>query len=208
MAMPKKSATKPNKTNKSSLNRPYNLSKRSIQLKELQELSGINSRTLSDYLKNGCNVFDHDELRTYLDTLDKRPSTIKRSFYTPPGSVDSLNISSEEEADLELLKKELMLSKDKNEVNRIKAQIEALKTAQQLEILNKSSISIIVAEEAFIKIGAVLKSQLLKLQADLPPQLYGMSQANIQIRIREYVTKILDEFSSNDRVWDMEHDKE
>ena len=207
MARPKKSSSNPDKTNKSSLNRTYNISKRSEQLKELQELSGINPRTLSTYLKDGCNVFDHDELRTYLDNLDQRPSTIKRSFYTPPGASKESDIILNENNDLETLRKELLTSKDRNEVIRIKAQIEALKTAQQLEILNKSSISIMEVEEAFIKIGAVLKSQLLKLQSDLPPQLYGMSQACIQIRIREYVTKILEELSNNERIWDMETNK-
>ena len=197
---------KPAKSKKASQNRAYKQSSRMQQFKELQELTGINSRTLSSYSKDGCNVLDLDELRTYLDKLPNRPSTIKTSFYTAPGSVADQGIELTEDINVETLKKELLLSKDKHEIARIKTQIEALKVAQQLEILNRSHISIIDAEALFVKIGAILKSQLMKLEADLPGQLYGMTQASMKTRIGDYIRKLLNEFNSTDRFWNEEVD--
>jgi len=176
-----------------SASRKYTPSSRGQLIKELSERSGLNQRQLWQYSKDGCNLENDDDVRAFLDTLDKVPSTVKASFYTSKRNSAHFD---DTDRDVESLKKELLLTRDKNEAAVIKTQLEALKIATQLEVLNNNLISIPEVENAMVKIGSSIRSMILKMQSELPPQLNGMAPPEIQKKLNEYGVKMLSELSN------------
>lgn len=176
-----------------SQSREYKPSSRGELIKSLSERSGLNQRVLWAYSKDGCNLESDDDVRAYLDTLDKVPSTVKSSFWRSPNSSENFH---DDNRDLEALKKELLLTRDKNEAATLKIQLEGLKAAQQLEILNGSYIAIQDVESIMVRIGAELRSLIIKMQSELPPILNGMTPAQMQKKLGEYAENILSVLSS------------
>jgi hypothetical protein len=52
-------------------------------------------------------------------------------------------------------------------------------------------------QNAFYKLGAVMRAGIMRLQADLPPVLEGRTPAEMAKRIGEAADKLLTELSSN-----------
>ena len=161
-------------------------------LKALSLRSGVDLRHLYRFAEDGCDLSTDDAVRAYLDTLPIRPSTVKESFYTPPTSASNNQTT---QVNVDDLKRDLLQTKDKIEASRIKAQIDGLLVAQRLEVLSGKHIAIGDVEAAFAKIGASVRSMVIRMEADLPPALYGMTAAQMSKKVREYTTKILKELS-------------
>ena len=67
----------------------------------------------------------------------------------------------------------------------------------ELKKLEDTCIDMIDVQNAFYKLGAVMRAGIMRLQADLPPVLEGRSPAEMAKRIGEAADKLLTELSSN-----------
>jgi hypothetical protein len=151
---------------------------------------GVSTGTLAHWQNDGCDITDDDNVRAHVAKLQRRPKTIKPEYYTAPQQLD-------ETPDIAFLKDQLLRTQDDKDAKRIKTQIDGLLSAQKLEVLNQSYISMEDVKSAYIKLGSVIRAGIMRLQADLPPVLEGRSPAEMAKRIGEAADKLLTELSSN-----------
>jgi hypothetical protein len=151
---------------------------------------GVSVATLAHWENDGCDIEDDDSVKTHVAKLQKKPKTINPEYYTPAAQL-------EETPDIAFLKDQLLRTQDDKDAKRIKTQIDGLLSAQKLEVLNQSYISMEEVKAAYIKLGSVIRAGIMRLQADLPPVLEGRSPAEMAKRIGEAADKLLTELSSN-----------
>ena len=151
---------------------------------------GVSVATLAHWENDGCNIEDDDSVRAHVGKLQRRPKTINAEYYTPPEQLD-------ETPDIAFLKDQLLRTQDDKDAKRIKTQIEGLLSAQKLEVLNQSYISMEEVKSAYIKLGSVIRAGIMRLQADLPPILEGRTPSEMAKRIGESADKLLTELSGN-----------
>jgi len=59
-----------------------------------------------------------------------------------------------------------------------------------------------MVEESMLRIGAAVKAAIMRMEADLPPMLEGMTPAGMQKVIREKVDEVLSTLSdANAQIW-------
>ena len=148
--------------------------------------SGIAFRTLLEWQKNGCDIDDDDAIRDFIRTKNIVPRRMNAEWYG-----ESQNISQ----DIQGLKDALLKTIDRNEASRLKTQIDGLLSAQKLEALNASYISMIDVKAAFVRLGSIIRAGTLRLQADLPPALEGQTPSRMAKIIGESAESMLTELS-------------
>jgi len=152
---------------------------------------GVSTGTLSHWENDGCNIEDDEGVKAHVAKLSRRPKTINPEYLTEPEHL-------EETPDIAALKTALSRTLDEKEARRIKTQIDGLLSAQKLEVLNASYISMIEVKEAFTKLGSVIRSGIMRMQADLPPALEGQSPSRMAKVIGESAEKLLTELSETE----------
>lgn len=151
---------------------------------------GVSVATLAHWENDGCDIESDASVKAHVATLQKKPKTINSEYYTPPEELD-------ETPDIAFLKDQLLRTQDDKDAKRIKTQIEGLLSAQKLEVLNQSYISMEEVKSAYIKLGSVIRAGIMRLQADLPPILEGRTPSEMAKRIGESADKLLTELSGN-----------
>jgi transcriptional regulator with XRE-family HTH domain len=149
---------------------------------------GVNTSTLSHWENDGCNIEDDDSVRSHVAKLQRTPKGINPEYLTATDQAD-------ETPDISALKVALLRTLDEKEARRIKTQIDGLLSAQKLEVLNASYISMVDVKEAFTKLGSVIRAGIMRMQADIPPALEGQSPSRMAKIIGESAEKILTELS-------------
>lgn len=164
------------------------------KLEAVAKRSGIAVRTLIDYQKNGCDIYDDDAIREHIRAKGILPRQLNSEWY---------GVTQVASKDIEGLKDALLKTTDRGEASRIKTQIEGLLTAQKLEVLNGSYISIHEERDAYTKLGAILKTCINRLSADLPPVLEGLDPSAMSKKITLVGDKMLAELSEGKGgIWD------
>jgi hypothetical protein len=83
---------------------------------------------------------------------------------------------------------------------KLEVEIECKKI--ELKKLEEDCIDIIDVKNAFYKLGAVVRSGLLRMQADLPPALEGQSPSRMAKIIGESAEKLLTQLSETEsEIW-------
>jgi hypothetical protein len=159
---------------------------------------GVSVATLAHWENDGCNIEDDDAVKAHVAKLQKHPKTINPEYLPQPEQLT-------ETPDISVLKENLLRTLDEKEAKRIKTQIEGLLSAQKLEVLNASYISMIDVKEAFTKLGAIIRAGIMRMQADLPPALEGQSPSRMAKIIGESAEKLLTELSETEsELWTRE----
>jgi len=159
-------------------------------MRERSAQLGVAASTLAHWENSGCNLDDDDSIRAYLAKLTRLPQGLKDEW-----KPQSENL--EETPDIAFLKDQLLRTQDERDARRIKTQIDGLLSAQKLEVLNNSYISVIDVKEAYIKLGSIIRAGIMRLQADLPPVLEGLEPSQMAKRISESADKLLTELSDS-----------
>ncbi len=171
-------------------NKPAKKRNTADMLNAVAEKTGISISSLRIYQRNGVNIYDDDELREYVRTHANRTKTLKRDWVGVEEPVEN--------ADIQSLKDQLLRTVDRNEAQRMKTQIDGLLSAQKLEVLNASYISMIDTKAAFTKLGSIIRAGIMRMQADLPPALEGQSPSRMAKIIGESAEKLLTELSETE----------
>lgn len=159
---------------------------------------GVSVATLAHWENDGCNIQDDESVKAHVAKLQKRPKTINPDYLPTPAQ-------SEESQDIEALKNALMRTLDEREARRLKTQIDGLLSAQKLEVLNASYISVNEVRDAFTKLGAIIRAGIMRMQADLPPALEGQSPSRMAKVIGESADMLLNELSEREsELWQSE----
>jgi len=167
------------------------------KVEETAQRSGIAVRTLKDYQSNGCDIYDDDAIREHIRKKGILPRQLNAEWYG--GELPQAS------QDIQGLKDALLKTIDRNEASRIKTQIDGLLSAQKLEVLNASYISMLDVKEAFVKLGSVIRSGIMRMQADLPPALEGQSPSRMAKIIGESAEKLLTQLSETEsELWQEE----
>jgi hypothetical protein len=152
--------------------------------------TGISVSALRLYQRNGVDIYDDDALREHVRKVGNRTRTL---------NLEWLGVGqAQENVDIETLKNQLLHTIDRNEAQRLKTQIDGLLSAQKLEVLNASYISMIDVKEAFTKLGAIIRAGIMRMQADLPPALEGQSPSRMAKIIGEAAETLLNELSERE----------
>lgn len=97
----------------------------------------------------------------------------------------------EQHADIEDLIEQLQSAANYDVARKLKTQIDGLKSAYQLREAAGSYVSLGVIEEAVTRICSSVKGSIMRLEADLPPMLEGLSPARMQQIIRQKIDETL-----------------
>lgn len=152
---------------------------------------GVNTSTLAHWENDGCNIEDDEAVKAHVAKLQRTPKGINPEYLTPTDQA-------EETPDIAALKVALLRTIDEKEARRIKTQIDGLLSAQKLEVLNASYISMIDVKDAFTKLGSIIRAGIMRMQADLPPALEGQSPSRMAKIIGESSEKLLTELSETE----------
>lgn len=167
---------------------------------------GVSMQSLTNWSKCGVDVMNDDEIRAKLSRMRNIPPTIKPEW-TPavapaiptPTSDDPTQI------DIEAIIANLSLATDKHQASMVKIQIDGLLNAYKLREAAGKYVARAKVEEDLIRIGAAVKGAVLRMEADLPPMLEGMTPAKMQKVIRQKVDEVLTTLSeASSEIWNDE----
>jgi hypothetical protein len=152
---------------------------------------GVKTSTLAHWENDGCDIEDDDSVKAHVAKLQRTPKGISPDYLPEQEQV-------EETPDIAALKTSLLRTLDEKEARRIKTQIDGLLSAQKLEVLNASYISMLDVKDAFTKLGSIIRAGIMRMQADLPPALEGQSPSRMAKIIGESSEKLLTELSETE----------
>ena len=159
---------------------------------------GVTVSTLAHWENDGCDIEDDDSVKAHVAKLTRHPKTINAEYLTAPEQA-------EETPDIAFLKTALLRTLDEKEARRIKTQIDGLLSAQKLEVLNESYISMLDVKAAFTRLGSIIRAGTLRMQADLPPALEGQTPSRMAKIIGESAKNMLTELSETEsELWNNE----
>ena len=147
---------------------------------------------LNNWERCGVDVFDDEQVKTRITKMRNLPPELKPEFYPrtteQSQSIDGIDPTS---IDIESIIQELATTTDKHSAQAAKHKIEGLIKAYQLREAAGKYVSKAVVDESLMRIGAVFKSSLMRMEADLPPAMEGMNPAQMRDAIRAKVDEVL-----------------
>lgn len=167
---------------------------------------GVSVPTLNTWKRCGVDIWADDQVRRQIAKMRNIPPELKPEWLpqveplTEPGD-DPTQI------DIEAIIGRLSGVTDKHQAQTIKLQIDGLINAYKLREAAGKYVSRTKVEEDLIRIGAAVKGSILRMEADLPPMLEGMTPAQMQKVIREKTEEILASLSdASSEIW-KDHDE-
>jgi hypothetical protein len=159
-------------------------SRRAIQ-ERLSDALGINvtPKMVRCWQDGDYPLDDIDALRAKLANQERNPL---KAIATEDGDAPE-----GEHADIEDLIRQLQSAADYDVARKLKTQIDGLKSAYQLREAAGSYVSLGVIEEAVTRICSSVKGSIMRLEADLPPMLEGLSPSRMQVIIRQKIDETL-----------------
>ena len=165
---------------------------------------GISIQTLGNWERGGVDVWDDAQVRTKITRCRNLPKTLKDEWKPVPATPVS-NDPIESSDHTERLISELAHCTDKHDAQRIKTQIDGLVNAYKLREAAGSYVSRGMVEEAMLRIGAAVKAAIMRMEADLPPMLEGMTPAAMQKVIRGKVDETMSMLNDESaKIWHTE----
>lgn len=167
---------------------------------------GVSTQTLTNWQKNGVDVFDDQCVRAKLARIKNIPPTLKPEWMpqvaaaVPPSVADDPT-----QIDIEAIIGQLAGVTDKHQAQTVKIQIDGLLNAYKLREAAGKYVARAKVEEDLIRIGAAVKGAVLRMEADLPPMLEGMSPSKMKKTIRQKVDEVLSTLSdATSEIWNDE----
>ena len=164
---------------------------------------GVSIPTLNSWKRCGVDVFDDDQIRAKISRLRNLPPTLKPEWHPQvAGSVAPANSDDPTSIDIETIIGQLAAATDKHQAQTVKTQIDGLLNAYKLREAAGKYVSRSKVEEDLIRIGSAVKGAILRMEADLPPMLEGMTPAKMQKTIRQKVDEVLTTLSdATSEIW-------
>lgn len=164
---------------------------------------GVSVQSLSNWIRCGVDVMDDDQVRAKLARMRNIPPTLKPEWMSKITPVVTTASSDDPtQIDIEAIISQLGAVTDKHQAQTIKIQIDGLLNAYKLREAAGKYVSRIKVEEDLIRIGAAVKGAILRMEADLPPMLEGMSPSKMKKTIRQKVDEVLSTLSdATSEVW-------
>ena len=161
---------------------------------------------LTNWSRCGVDVFSDDEIRAKLARIRNIPPTLKPEWMPQVAMVAATPPSDDPtEIDIEAIISQLASVTDKHQAQTVKTQIDGLLNAYKLREAAGKYVARAKVEEDLIRIGAAVKGSVLRMEADLPPMLEGMTPAQMQVTIRQKVDEVLTTLSeATSEIWNDE----
>lgn len=162
---------------------------------------GVSLNALHAWGRCGVDVWDDDQVRAKITKMRNIPPDLKPDWMpkTTAPDVDHLDGS------IDGLVAELHACTDKHQAQTIKTKIDGLINAYKLREAAGLYVSRGKVEEDLIRIGAAVKGAILRMEADLPPMLEGMTPPQMQKLIRDKTDEVLTILSeATSSIWDEE----
>ena len=155
---------------------------------------GVSVETLSGFARGGSDIFDDDQIRAKIARMRNAPPNLKPGWL-PQVAPPMTTGDDPTQIDIESIIGQLANVTDKHAAQTVKLQIDGLVNAYKLREAAGKYVSRTKVEEDLIRIGAAVKGAILRMEADLPPMLEGMTPAQMQKVIREKTEEILNALS-------------
>ena len=153
---------------------------------------GVSANALKNWERCGVDIWDDEQMRAKIAKLRVLPPELKPEWH-PRVTGNQPGIPSEDPTtiDIEQIIAQLSSATDKHQAQTVKIQIDGLLNAYKLREAAGRYVAKSIVEESLIRIGAVFKSSLLRMEADLPPMLEGMNPSAMRDSIRLKVDEVL-----------------
>jgi hypothetical protein len=153
---------------------------------------GVSMNALKSWERCGVDVFDDEQIKSKISKLRNLPPDLKPEWHPRLGGV-GVQIQGDDPTtiDIETIIAQLSSATDKHQAQTVKIQIDGLLNAYKLREAAGRYVAKSIVEESLIRIGAVFKSSLLRMEADLPPMLEGMNPSTMRDTIRLKVDEVL-----------------
>lgn len=162
---------------------------------------GVSLRTLHSWKALGVSIFDDEAVRKRLRVLRTVPPKLTPAFVcqsaprptsgpAPPFLPRDPDSSEFAEVD-EIIRRLFDPETDYTTARTLKLQADGLRSGLALQASTGKIVPIERVEESIIRITAALKSSIMRLQADLPPMLEGLSPERMSQLIGEKSADVL-----------------
>ena len=165
---------------------------------------GVSVQSLSNWERCGVNVWDDDQVRAKLSRMRNLPPTLKPEWL--PQVAPAAPVSSGDDPtsiDIEAIIRQLSTVTDKHQAQTVKTQIDGLLNAYKLREAAGKYVSKATVDTALVRIAAAVKAAILRMEADLPPQLEGADPPTMQRIIRGKVDEVMAMLSDeSSKIWE------
>ena len=165
---------------------------------KLAVLYKVNQDWISRAKAKGVDIYDKHAIRKAVLSQTKRPRDWVNGCWWDDKQEDDPIVTTElngksTEDQIKLLEQQALAAQDYDASRFIRTKIQSLKELLQLQILAGDYEHNDKVAEDYTKIGHALKASALRLQADLPGMLEGLTAAQMKPRIRESAMSLLAE---------------
>lgn len=165
---------------------------------KLAVLYKVNQDWISRAKAKGVDIYDKHAIRKAMLSQSKRPKHWVNGCWWDDKQEDDPIVTTElngksTEDQIKLLEQQALAAQDYDASRFIRTKIQSLKELLQLQILAGDYEHNDKVAEDYTKIGHALKASALRLQADLPGMLEGLTAAQMKPRIRESAMSLLAE---------------
>jgi hypothetical protein len=186
------------------IKRPFNMpaKKKASALDRAAEI-GVSIPTLNSWKRCGVNIHSDKEVRLRIGRMRSIPPTLKPEFMPQlPAKIEAPG-DDPTQIDIESIIQQLSNVADKHQAQTVKIQIDGLLNAYKLREAAGKYVAKAMVDEALIRIAAAVKAAILRMEADLPPQLEGCDPPAMQRIIRGKVDEIMTLLSeSTSKIWE------
>jgi hypothetical protein len=170
-------------------------------------LIGVSVQSLANWERGGVNVWDDEQVREKIGRMRNLPPTLKPEWLpqVAPAAPAAPASSGDDPTsiDIEAIIRQLSTVTDKHQAQTVKTQIDGLLNAYKLREAAGKYVSKATVDTALVRIAAAVKAAILRMEADLPPQLEGADPPTMQRIIRGKVDEVMAMLSDeSSKIWE------
>ena len=154
-------------------------------IKDLLKLHGITRDQLNAAKSNGVDIWNDEAVKTWLDTKRHR---IK------PGAEMSEEVGATQT--LAEIEEAIKRATNIDDVKILKEKVLALKGIVSVQQETRQLVPVSEVRDQAAQMYSVARSEFLKLSADAPPRISGLSESKCQQILRDMIIEILEGLSS------------
>lgn len=147
----------------------------------------IDRKDWDEAKRQGVDPWDQ---KAMIDWQSGRRHRLKPGATLPPESPEAKAQSLEEIEDA------IKRASDIDAVKILKEKLAGIKIAVQVRAETRELVPVGEVRQSITRVVSAARAQLLKLSSDVPPKLAGLTEAEMQVIIREEITEILTRLSN------------
>ena len=164
---------------------------------------GASVPALRSWQRCGVDVFDDAQVKAKISKMRNLPPDLKPDYLPRVAAIPQSSAEDPTQIDIEGIIEELKAATDKHEAQTVKTKIDGLINAYKLREAAGLYVSRVKVEEDLIRIGAAVKGAILRMEADLPPMLEGMTPPQMRNLIRQKTDEVLATLSdAGSKIWE------